>query len=380
MASATLRELPQQDGQPLSLAKRVMPWLLSTASHLSLMLVMAVLYEKQHSTRDTALPGHGVLLIRAQAGSADGGGGNSVDAADYYQDEESQGIDSAQSANPSVDDGLGNITVHAQGELASLWDEPPPVILQELAAASAAGPSPATSQATLPARGNVPNALAMIRSGSRHPGGGRGQAANSGVGDGAGPVGLGKTLEKGAARTGIFGVSGVGYKFVYVFDRSGSMDGHGGTPLAAAKAELIRSLRALDQKHQFQIIFYNEHPRVFTPAGNDGRLVFGTEQNLRLAERFVGGITADGATQHEDAIALALRLNPDVIFFLTDADEPTMSARQLARIARLNNGTNINAIEFGYGPRAGSDNFLVQLARQNGGQHAYVDISELPRP
>ena len=81
----------------------------------------------------------------------------------------------------------------------------------------------------------------------------------------------------------MFGVSGEGHKFVYVFDRSGSMDGHGGAPLAAAKAELISSLKDLGQVHQFQIIFYNEQPRIFSPTGVLGRLVFGTEQNKNLA-------------------------------------------------------------------------------------------------
>ena len=36
--------------------------------------------------------------------------------------------------------------------------------------------------------------------------------------------------------------------------------------------------------------------------------------------------------------------------------------------------------EFGYGPQTDEDNFLVRLARQNGGQHQYVDVSQLPSP
>jgi hypothetical protein len=67
-----------------------------------------------------------------------------------------------------------------------------------------------------------------------------------------------------------------------------------------------------------------------------------------------------------------------VIFFLTDADEPRMTTQQLAHIARSNHGTTINAIEFGFGKQNETDNFLVRLARQNGGQHVYVDVSQLP--
>jgi hypothetical protein len=74
---------------------------------------------------------------------------------------------------------------------------------------------------------------------------------------------------------------------------------------------------------------------------------------------------------------MAIRLQPDVIFFLTDADEPKLSPNQLARLHRAAAGISINAIEFGFGPQADRDNFLVQLAQQNDGRHVYVDISKV---
>ncbi len=108
--------------------------------------------------------------------------------------------------------------------------------------------------------------------------------------------------------------------------------------LRTAKNELINSLKDLGQTHQFQIIFYNERPRVFNPTGAPGRLVFGNDQNKYLAQKFVGSITADGATRHEEALETALRMSPDVVFFLTDADEPRLTEKQLARIAALERG------------------------------------------
>ena len=61
------------------------------------------------------------------------------------------------------------------------------------------------------------------------------------------------------------GAEGTGTKFVYVFDRSGSMEGYGGRPLASAKHQLISSLTQLNDACQFQIIFYNEQPEIFRP-------------------------------------------------------------------------------------------------------------------
>jgi hypothetical protein len=195
------------------------------------------------------------------------------------------------------------------------------------------------------------------------------RGGSGGTGSGAG--------RPGYAKTSVFGIAGAGQKFVYVFDRSGSMGDRAAAPLAAAKSQLLASLEDLGRVQQFQIIFYNEQPRVFSPLGTPGRLNFATDQNKESARQFVASIRADGGTRHEDALALAMKMAPDVVFFLTDADEPRMTAGQLDRIARLNRGTIVNAIEFGSGPASGEENFLMQLARQNGGRHVYVDVTRL---
>lgn len=195
----------------------------------------------------------------------------------------------------------------------------------------------------------------------------------AGMTSGSGPA---TAITGGKGRTGVYGIEGEGYKFVYVFDRSGSMGSGPRSPLASAKAELLRSLESLEATHQFQIIFYNEDPLIMNITGQSGRLVFGDERNKQLARQWVGGVLADGGTEHLAALELALRLNPDVIFFLTDADQPELTPGQLLRIQRLNGGrTAINAIEFGLGPALRRENFLVTLARQNGGQYVYVDVS-----
>jgi hypothetical protein len=177
----------------------------------------------------------------------------------------------------------------------------------------------------------------------------------------------------------VFGVEGEGSVFLYVFDRSDSMNGYQGRPLAAAKAELIESLRGLDSIHQFQIIFYNDRVTAFNPLEpQPPRLMFADATNKQLAEAFVRQIRASGGTRHMVPLRLALRLAPDVVFFLTDAAYPQLSNAELDELRRSNTGTVINTIEFGAGPQMGGDNFLKKLARQNGGRHAYVDVTRLP--
>lgn len=331
-------------------ASFTLPWMLSSAAHVALLLVLALRVDWAPRHADLSPPGGESLVVTIGSASAPDSGEvvasempaslpASAEAPSKYYDDEPVTLASAREA-PSA-------TTRAPS-LASLLDEKPDVSLT--------GTSSATNEAHGRAR---PGGVQTARSLTGRPAGSR-------------------QLRGGTARTSVFGAVGEGRKFAYVFDRSGSMDGHGGAPLRAAKSELMASLADLKSTHQFQIVFYNEHPRAFNPTGVQGRLVFGTEQNKNLAQKFVGSITADGATRHEEALEVALKMVPDVIFFLTDADEPRMTSAQLARIARLNHGTTMHAIEFGYGPQGDPDNFLVKLARHSGGTHVYVNVAQLP--
>ncbi len=185
----------------------------------------------------------------------------------------------------------------------------------------------------------------------------------------------------GTVQTGVFGVSGEGSRFVYVFDRSGSMSGFQGRPLAAAKRELIASVRDLSSTHQFQIILYNEHPTFCNPnPAAKPRMLYGNDRDKKLAQEFVEGTEARGGTRHMAAIMAGLKMRPDVLFFLTDAEQPVLSLPELARIRRLNEsyGVAIHTIEFGAGLSSGKINFLIRLAEQNNGKHVYVDVTRLP--
>ena len=193
--------------------------------------------------------------------------------------------------------------------------------------------------------------------------------------DGAAPGD--RNIKGGKARTGVFGLTGEGYKFVYVFDASASMNSHQGRPLAAAKRELIGSLQSLGKLHQFQIIFYNEYETIFNPTGVQGRLFFATEENKRAAEDFIQKVTAQLATKHVPSLMTAVNMGPDVIFFLTDGEEPSLTSLELERIERRNGGRSaIHVVLFGSN-EPGGDNWLKRLARQNGGQYKFFNLNRL---
>ena len=323
------------DPNPRRLA--VPSWLVSAVFHAVLMVVLAIVLQMESRTgaapERTAEVG---IVLRHQQGEKD-----------YFEGPESQ---SDRQQHESSDDRASDAQDTAG--LAEAIAEAPP-----------SDPTDA-----------LPTGLPRLGPGDLE-GGGIGSAG------GAANAAGGRTSHKagGEARTSVFGLEGEGYKFVYVFDRSASMGGSGFTPMDAAKGQLLASLAGLEETHQFQIIFYNERPWRFQPTGDPDRLLFATERNKTLAERFIRGVTADGATRHEDALLAALRLSPDVVFFLTDADEPKLYPPQLTKIARRAAGVTIHCIEFGVGPQQDPNNFLVQLARQNGGRHAYVDTTKLNR-
>lgn len=177
----------------------------------------------------------------------------------------------------------------------------------------------------------------------------------------------------------VFGVEAKGTRFVYVFDRSASMSSFRGRPLAAAKKELIDSLKALKGTHQFQVIFFNESPAIYSSRpGSPFRLESASEPNKEDAAKFVANIKAGGGTDRVPALLAALSLSPDVIYFLTDAERPKLDDSELQRISRKNgSGAIIHCIEFGEKEAAADDNFLKRLAKQNRGKHVYVDVTKL---
>ncbi|MEM9409841.1 MAG: hypothetical protein AAGA30_01935 [Planctomycetota bacterium] len=177
----------------------------------------------------------------------------------------------------------------------------------------------------------------------------------------------------GKVTTSVFGVKGTGSRFVYVFDRSASMEDLGGKPLRAAKAQLRESLDSLAETSQFQIIFYNDRTKSFRSALGDRNLVVASKDEKIRADRFIDSIRGKRGTDHLGALRLALSYGPDVVFLLTDA-EGGFSSGELAAIAEWNrSGAVINAIEFGVGSQRAGDRSLRRVAEQSLGQYIYKD-------
>ena len=81
-----------------------------------------------------------------------------------------------------------------------------------------------------------------------------------------------------------------------------------------------------------------------------------------------------GGTDHMLALREALKLKPEVIFFLTDAE--LISNSDIDEILTEVGATRIQAVEFGFGMSLGQRTPLSRLATTTGGTYRYIDVSK----
>jgi hypothetical protein len=115
-----------------------------------------------------------------------------------------------------------------------------------------------------------------------------------------------------------FGAKAYGNRFVFVIDSSSSMIG---PRWEALRIELNRALRSLSEDQEFFVISfdYDAHP-MFNTLPPKGKFLRPTKKNIQRVNRWIGSIDHRPSTQPASAVGMALRLNPDAIFLLSDGE------------------------------------------------------------
>jgi hypothetical protein len=179
----------------------------------------------------------------------------------------------------------------------------------------------------------------------------------------------GRSPGPGRGGTTFFQIPTQAEKVVYVIDRSASMGLHGA--LDAARRELRASLERLPPTAHFQVIVYSLRAEPLLPS-QPGWLA-ATAENKDLVAIALGVLPAEGSTHHDQALPRALGLQPDVIFFLTDADDLTQA--DVRAVTQRNRGRSvIHVVELSTAHRHRPDMPLQTLARDNGGVYQAVDL------
>lgn len=163
-----------------------------------------------------------------------------------------------------------------------------------------------------------------------------------------------------------FGIKDDGNSYVYVVDSSGSM--LDGQRWERCREELVRSIRSLTaDKKFFVILFSDTHYPMYWPQSLRPELVDCSSENIDRLRQWLAGFRVQGATNPESALLLALDMDPEVIFFLTDGEfnEQVPQAVQTANRKKI----RINTICF----ESDTGSVLTRkIANENGGVYRFV--------
>ncbi len=133
-----------------------------------------------------------------------------------------------------------------------------------------------------------------------------------------------------------FGIKGVGSRFVFIIDCSGSMDEY--RRWKRAVRELKRSINNLVEPQQFLVLLYNS--QCYTMNDRPPGLVPASAENQRNAIRWLARQEPLGSTYVAQALENAFELKPDAIFLLSDGefDDLQMVWTVLAHYNGVQNG------------------------------------------
>jgi hypothetical protein len=197
-----------------------------------------------------------------------------------------------------------------------------------------------------------------------------GAMAGGGSGNGTGKgsfdaiASLGAAGGGGGKGVGFFGTKSRADTVVFVVDMSGSMEGH---RFDRAVEELIRSLNLLQPSQKFFIFFYNGATYPMFEQRN-AKLMPATTGNRAKAAKWIKAFRPEGDTAPEDAIERALKLKPQVMYFLTDGEIPN-TTRSTAQRCNTEHKTVIHTIAFEY---EGGAEQLRGIAVDNKGKYRFV--------
>lgn len=161
-----------------------------------------------------------------------------------------------------------------------------------------------------------------------------------------------------------FGTRSKGKRFVFVIDKSGSMNNQG--RLGKAKRELIATLRSLKPEARFMVYFFDQGAEPMPVTS----MMAATPENIAWAARWIEGRGVGGSTDPRDALRFTFNLKPDTVWLLTDgqfADDDEV-LKQI-RTANSNAAIRINTVAF---KDKSGEAVLKQIAAENDGSYRFV--------
>jgi hypothetical protein len=186
----------------------------------------------------------------------------------------------------------------------------------------------------------------------------------TGIGTGIGNDGDGPGI-KGTGIT-FFGTQAAGNSFVYIVDKSGSMEGG---RFRRALSELVRSVGKLKGDQQVFVIFFSDdtYP-MFSPKVSKS-MIAASPNNKRRINRWARYQEPGGGTNPAGSLQMALKLHPDAIFLLTDGE--LYDADYVVEMLRVLNKDKVSIHTIAFESDAGTGT-LETIAEENRGSYRFV--------
>lgn len=187
-----------------------------------------------------------------------------------------------------------------------------------------------------------------------------------GLGGTGGGTGGGDGTGSGSGR-GFFGLETKVKRTVFVVDASRSMNypypGEAKNRLGRVKIELYRTISKMSAEQSFFVIFFNIAPIPMPSRG----MVRADPLVIRPYMEWIFAVRGMDKTDPQAALLMALQLNPDQIYFLTDGD----FSYRCVRSAREANRNRIPIHTIGFGGKEGEKN-LQEIARDSQGTYQFI--------
>lgn len=189
-------------------------------------------------------------------------------------------------------------------------------------------------------------------------------AGGGAAGEGGGPGGDGQGPGGGPGKATFFGTESVGERFVFLIDCSTSMEGE---KFARARHELIKAIQLLSETQEFYVIFFSDRTFPMFDPRPIRVPVQATKLQKSKVRRWISNRKVVGGTLPDEGLQMALDLEPDVVYFLSDGAFPG-SARKVA-VSSNKSGAAIHTIAFGHGA---DEALLKAIAEDNKGRYRFV--------
>ncbi|TWT53658.1 hypothetical protein Pla22_12880 [Rubripirellula amarantea] len=171
------------------------------------------------------------------------------------------------------------------------------------------------------------------------------------------------------------GVEGGGNHFVYLVDSSGSM----GDGFESARQALLSSIDVLTPTQRFYVVFFDaesDFMRISNPGVDEPNSVYATPENKAALRRWAMRIKMDRGKAPYDPLKFALGLKPDVIFLLSDGEFPEGILNLLKEENQVENlfgeSKPVSIVHtIGYFSKEGAS-IMSRIAKQNSGQYRHI--------